>query len=77
MRTLRRRLATEGTSYREVNDQISESLAQELLVRGGLSPKDVADRLGFSDVTSFTRAFRRWTGETPAAYTRRIRGSGP
>jgi AraC-like DNA-binding protein len=32
---------------------------------------EIADELGYSDVANFTRAFRRWTGDTPAAYRRK------
>jgi AraC-like DNA-binding protein len=35
-----------------------------------VSTKDVAERVGYSNVANFMRAFRRWTGQTPAAYRR-------
>jgi AraC-like DNA-binding protein len=68
-RTLRRRLAEAGTSYRELVDDIRRDRAL-LLLDHGLSITELAQQLGFSDATAFARAFRRWTGETPEAYRR-------
>ncbi|MFC7493525.1 MULTISPECIES: AraC family transcriptional regulator [unclassified Nocardioides] len=62
-RTLRRRLAADGTSYQRLLDEVRESLAVELL--GTLSVQDVAVRLGYAEASSFILAFRRWTGRTP------------
>jgi len=76
VRTLRRRLAEDGTSYRELRDEVREALAEELLATGALSVSDVAIRLGYAEATSFIAAFRRWKGMTPAAYARRLRDSG-
>jgi AraC-like DNA-binding protein len=67
-RTLRRRLAGEGVSFRALLDEIREQLAEELLVRGGLSVAEVAERLGYLEVSSFSQAFRRWKGVGPRAY---------
>jgi AraC-like DNA-binding protein len=69
-RTLKRRLAAEGTSYSEILDGERKQLAMLLMQRDGRSLLEVADALGYSDVANFTRAFRRWTGTTPAAYRR-------
>jgi len=76
VRTLRRRLSEDGTSYRELRDEVREALAEELLATGALSVSDVAIRLGYAEATSFIAAFRRWKGVTPAAYARRLRASG-
>ena len=67
-RTLRRRLASEGVSFRALLDEIREQLAEELLVTGGLSVAEVAERLGYVEVSSFSQAFRRWKGVGPRAY---------
>lgn len=74
--TLRRRLQAEGLpSFRELHDRALSQAARMLLGRGR-NPGDVAEQLGFSDLRSFNRAFKRWTGLTPAAYTReRINGA--
>lgn len=67
-RTLQRRLAEEGTSFRALLDEVREQLAQELLVTGGLTVGEVARRLGYVEVSSFSQAFRRWKGVGPRAY---------
>jgi AraC-like DNA-binding protein len=64
-RTLRRHLVTESTSYRELVEEVRQTLAQELLTRGRLKMEEVAERLGYADATSFSHAFRRWTGHAP------------
>lgn len=65
--TLRRRLGEEGTSVREILDEIRRDAAVAALVRGE-AVADLAHRLGFSEPSAFTRAFKRWTGSTPGAY---------
>ncbi len=69
-RTLQRRLADEGTSFRALLDEVREQLAEELLVTGGLPVAEVAERLGYVEVSSFSQAFRRWKGMGPRAYRR-------
>ena|SRR5688500_57782 len=64
-RSLHRRLADEGTSFSAVLDQTRLALAQELLVEAGLTTYQISARLGFANVRSFHRAYRRWTGTTP------------
>lgn len=71
-RTLRQRLADEGTTYREVLEQLRFRLAEELLRDGQLSVGQVARRLGYVEVSSFSRAVRRWSGNSP----RTLRESG-
>jgi AraC-like DNA-binding protein len=66
--TLRRRLAGAGTSLREVRDEVLRDAAITSLVDGDESIADLAARLGFSEPSAFTRAFRRWTGNPPSAY---------
>ncbi len=69
-RTLRRRLAEAKVSFSELLDQVRRDRALLLLRSVELSTKEVAERVGYSDVANFMRAFRRWTGRTPAAYRR-------
>ena len=69
-RTLRRRLAEEGTSFRALLDEVREALAEELLARGAIPVEDVAVRLGYAEASSFIHAFKRWKGVTPVAFTR-------
>ncbi|QRP44642.1 AraC family transcriptional regulator [Amycolatopsis sp. FDAARGOS 1241] len=70
-RTLRRRLTEAGTGYRQLVDEVRQTLAEEMLDTGALSVEDVALRLGYAEASSFIYAFKRWTGMTPAAYARR------
>lgn len=66
--TLRRRLAVEGTTYKELKDEVRRNAAMYYVGCGGLSVEDVADRAGFSEASAFIRAFKRWTGTTPQGY---------
>lgn len=70
-RTLRRRLAAEGTHFRRLRDEARGAEARALLGDPRRSITDVALELGFSDASSFARAYRRWYGEPPARARRR------
>jgi AraC-like DNA-binding protein len=67
-RTLKRQLATEGCSFSSILDEERRQAATLLLRAPDLSIEQVASRLGYSNVPNFARAFRRWTGATPADY---------
>lgn len=67
-RTLRRRLGKLDTSYRAIADEARYAKAKELLARGDSTVAEVAQVLGYSDARSFRRAFKRWSGEQPAAF---------
>jgi AraC-like DNA-binding protein len=71
-RALRRRLSAEGLSVSQLLEEARCTIACEELRRPGGSIKDVADRLGYSEPSAFHRAFKRWTGQTPAAYVRGV-----
>ncbi|MFI5779463.1 AraC family transcriptional regulator [Nocardia sp. NPDC051570] len=73
VRTLRRRLAQEGTTFRELSTETVGMLAEELLV-AGLTVEQVADRLGYSSVSAFASAFRSWKGQSPGQFARANRG---
>lgn len=64
--TLKRRLAEQRTSYTQLLDQARRTRALELL-RSSASVEEVSTMLGYSDAANFTRAFRRWTGQSPRA----------
>lgn len=68
VRTLQRRLGGAGTSYREALDQVRSELARQYLQDPSVAIAEVALLLGFSDQSSFHRAFERWTGETPGRW---------
>jgi AraC-like DNA-binding protein len=69
-RTLRRRLQEEATSYQEILDDVRAELARHYLTKEKRAIDEVAFLLGFSDPSAFTKAFRRWTGQTPADFVR-------
>ena len=58
----------DGTSFRALLDEVRQELAEELLVTAGLPVAEVAHRLGYVAVSSFSQAFRRWEGMGPRAY---------
>jgi AraC-like DNA-binding protein len=67
-RTLKRQLAAEGASFSTLVDEERRARATYLLGSPEISLKDIADRLGYANLANFTRAFARWTGQTPTAY---------
>ncbi|EON93219.1 transcriptional regulator, AraC family protein [Marinobacter lipolyticus SM19] len=67
-RTLQRRLQAEGVVFRELVESIRQQHARRLLAVRQKSIGQVSDLLGYSDVTNFSRAFRRWTGCSPRDY---------
>ncbi|RRJ84439.1 AraC family transcriptional regulator [Aestuariirhabdus litorea] len=66
--TLRRRLRDEGTSYQEIKDNLRRDAAIYHLERNQLSINQIAHEVGFSEPSTFHRAFKKWTGVTPGAY---------
>lgn len=66
--TLRRRLATEGTTFKQLKSDIRRDTALHFLAKRALSVEEVAHRAGFSEASAFIRAFKGWTGLTPYAY---------
>jgi AraC-like DNA-binding protein len=67
-RTLRRRLHEEGTSFSEVRQRELQRRAEAMLAERRLSQAEIAFCLGFSEMSAFNRAFRRWTGRSPGAW---------
>jgi AraC-like DNA-binding protein len=72
-RTLRRRLADEGTSFGALVVRVQTQLAVDLLADTDLSVEEVAAELGYAEIASFSRAFRRWTGQPPSAFRQQTR----
>jgi len=66
--TLRRRLAAEGTTFKEIKSQVRRDTALHFLGKQGLSIEEIAHRAGFSESSAFIRAFKGWTGVTPYTY---------
>ena len=68
VRTMHRRLDDAGTSFRKLRDELLRERAEKLLREGQVSIGEVAYLLGYGEPSNFHRAFRRWTGITPAAW---------
>lgn len=67
-RTLRRQLANIGTSYQKILNKVRCQLSIEYLSRTDISIEDISNLIGFSDVTNFRHAFKKWVGKTPSFY---------
>jgi AraC-like DNA-binding protein len=65
--TLQRRLKAEDTSFEAILDGLRQRLARRYLRKDNYSVKKTAYLLGFSDPAAFSRAFKRWTGQSPSA----------
>lgn len=65
-RTLKRRLQNEGASFRDISNAVRKARAQALVAEGRLPMKEIAQTLGFSDLSSFSQAYKRWTGSAPS-----------
>ena len=71
-RTLSRRLVEEGTSFRDIQDEVRHQLAVALLADASVSIAEVAFFLGYAEPAPFHRSFRRWTGTTPQLHRRKM-----
>ena len=74
-RTIKRKLADQGTTFTAIALDVRRQRALLLLGDRALSIGEVAARLGYSELPNFSRAFRKWTGMTPAAYRARLPGT--
>lgn len=70
--TLQQKLAERDSSFKDLLNQIRESLALAYVEQARLSITEMSFMLGFAETSSFTRAFRRWTGKSPRDYRRHI-----
>ncbi len=71
-RTLRRHLTAEGATFRALLEEVRSTLAEELIATAALTHGEIADRLGYADVTTFIEAFRRWKGVPPSEFRRTL-----
>ena len=79
-RTMSRHLRINGLAFRKVADEIRFEIACDLLENTSMALSQVAAVLRYSEMSAFTRAFRRWSGQTPSAWRashQRIRKSRP
>ena len=67
-RTLQRRLTDEGTNFRTLVFEVRRELAEKYISDRDMPLAEISYMLGFADTSSFSRAFKRWTGEPPAAF---------
>jgi len=67
---LQQKLAEQDTNFQDLLSNIRQSLALDYMGQSRLSITEISFLLGFSDTSSFTRAFRRWTGKSPRDYRR-------
>ena len=68
VRTLQRRLGVANVSYSDLLANVRQTLALNLLEKDGPALTEIAFSLGYSDVSAFNHAFRRWTGVSPGQY---------
>jgi len=66
--TLKRRLKEQETTYQKLKDEVRLEQAQEMLQEEHVSLEDISEKLGFSDASNFTKAFKNWTGVTPKVF---------
>jgi len=67
-RTLNRRLNEFGTGFQELVDEGRFEIARQLLEDSAMEVRQIAAVLDYADASAFTRAFRRWSGTTPARW---------
>ena len=60
------RLQDDGACFRDISSAVRKTCAQALIAEGRLSIKEIAQELGFSDMSSFSQAYKRWTGVAPS-----------
>lgn len=68
-RTMQRKLADEQTNFRDIVEQVRCNKAIMLLRNHNLSLNYISDHLGYTNITNFSRAFKRWTGKSPRRYS--------
>jgi AraC-like DNA-binding protein len=61
-------LADEGTSFRTLILEVRRELAQKYIADRDMPLAEISYMLGFSDTSSFSRAFKQWTGDSPATF---------
>ena len=69
-RTLKRRLQQECSSFRALSQAVRHAKAEQLIAEGRLTMTEIAAELGFSDLSSFSQAFKRWSGNAPSGRTK-------
>ena len=73
-RTLHRQLKEEGTTWRQIRDDVRMGLAEELLGQP-IQLDEIAERLGYSDSANFSHSFKRCRGITPSQYRKKLQNT--
>lgn len=73
-RNARRILKDEGTSWRQLREEVLMDIARDLLRTGEMPVQRVAEQLGYAESSSFCHAFKRYTGHSPARFCREAGG---
>jgi AraC-like DNA-binding protein len=68
VRTLHRRLADEGTNFRTLVLEVRKELAEKYVANKEMPLAEVSYMLGFTDISSFFRSFKQWTGVSPSSF---------
>ena len=76
-RSFRRRLAEEGTTFSDILDRVGNSLALRYLEDRRISLQQIAWLLGYSELSAFNHAFKRWSGTSPRSARQRSALSAP
>jgi len=67
-RTLRRKLSEQGTCFRDIVKELRYEAAKKLILATQLTIEDIGCSIGFSDVSNFRAAFKKWSGKTPSSF---------
>jgi AraC-like DNA-binding protein len=67
-RTFHRRLLQQNTTFRAILNEVRQKLASQYITDSSLSLNEISFLLGFAEISSFSRAFKRWTGTSPSAF---------
>lgn len=70
--TLKRKLAKHDVTYQRIQDLARLNVSLELIQKRGLKNTELADQLNITDANNFRKAFKRWSGMTPAAIKKRL-----
>jgi AraC-like DNA-binding protein len=68
LRSLQRKLHEEGTSYKKILEETRRDLATKYIQNSRLSISEISFLLGFSEISNFSRAFKRWHGQAPSDF---------
>ncbi len=67
-RSLQRKIREQGTTYKKVYEECRRYLAEQYVAEGKMNLTEISFVLGFSEISSFSRSYKRWTGHSPNAH---------